>query len=85
MTDQMGYTINPARYAKGMMAVRCPSADAYKTRAAYLAEYFARDRYSGRENAYIMSQAAAKKFEAHYAAGWDAGIMVRRLIPPRAA
>lgn len=79
------YSIWPARYAKNMMAVRCPSTDGYKTRAAYLAGYFARDRYSGREHAYIMSRAAALKFEAHYQAGWDAKTLTRELIPPRAA
>jgi hypothetical protein len=80
MTD---YTIQPARYAKNMMAVHCPSSGLYKTRAMYLAEYFARDRFSGRESAYIMSRAAAAKFEAHYLAGWDAKIMTRELIAPR--
>jgi hypothetical protein len=77
------YTIQPARYAKNMMAVYCPSGDGYKTRAAYLAEYFARDRYSHRKHAYIMSRGAAEKFEAHYLAGWNAKIMTRELIAPR--
>jgi hypothetical protein len=79
------YTITPARYAKGMMAVRCPSTDGWKTRAARLAGYFARERYSGREHAYIMTRAAALRFEEHFRAGYDAGSIIRALHPPRAA
>lgn len=80
--EQTPYTIAPARYAKGMMAVRCPSTTGFKTRAACLAGYFSRERWSGRERAYIMSAAAARKFEDHYARGFDASYMMRRLIPP---
>ncbi len=80
----MSYTIAPARYAKNMMAVRCPSTDGYKTRAACLAGYFANERYSGRENAYIMSKAAAGKFEKYYAAGYSASVMCHRLVAPDA-
>lgn len=78
------YTIAPARYAKGMIAVRCPSDTGYKTRAACLAAYFARDRWTGRENAYIMTPAAARKFEEHYKAGFDALWFGRGLIAPKA-
>jgi hypothetical protein len=77
------YESKPARYAKNMVAVSTPSTDGYKTRAARLASYFARDRYSHRERAYIMSSSAAAKFEQHYASGWDASTLGRRLIPPR--
>ena len=77
------YTIVDARYAKGMKAVRCPSTTGYKTRAARVAAYFARDRYSGRERAYIMSAAAARKFAWHYEFGWDAAYMTRKLLPPQ--
>jgi hypothetical protein len=67
------YTISPARYAKKMMAVHCISdGTGWMTRAMHLADHFARSRYSGRENAYIMSKAASAKFEAAYVAGKDA-------------
>lgn len=65
------YTIADARYAKGKKAVRCPSTDGYKTRAAYLASRLANGRYTGREKAYIMSPAAAVRFERLFAEGWD--------------
>lgn len=75
--------VNPARYAKNMMAVRCPSVGSgWKTRAHRLAAALARDRYSGREHAYIMSRPAAARFERLYAEGWDAGFMDRKLIAP---
>lgn len=65
------YTITDARYAKGKKAVRCPSITGYKTRACYLAHRLANGRYTGRERAYIMSPAAAARFEKLYAEGWD--------------
>lgn len=80
MTD---YTITPARYAKGMMAVNCKAdGSGWKTRAMRLAEYFSNDRYSHSEHSYIMSPAAAKKFELAYAGGWSASVIDRKLIPP---
>lgn len=78
------FSISPARYAKGMMAVCCKGdGSGYKDRAMCLAAYFARDRYTGRENAYIMSPAAARKFVEHYKKGFDASCIERRLIQPR--
>lgn len=79
MTD---YTIAPARYAKRMVAIRCPSSDGFKTRAARLASALSRDRYSGRESAYILSARAAERFQALYAAGWDASVMTGELRAP---
>lgn len=77
------YTIAPARYAKGMMAIHVRSAGSgWKTRAHRLAGYFARERYSGREGAYILSRAAAAKFEEHFKAGYDGGFIERKLTPP---
>jgi hypothetical protein len=67
-----------------MVAVRCPAnGTGFKTRAARLACYFSRHRYSGRENAYIMSHAASLKMQKHYAEGFDASVMDRSLIDPR--
>lgn len=77
------YTITDARYAKGKKAVRCSSPNGYKTRAAYLAERLANGRYTGREHAYIMSPAAALRFEKLYAEGWDASFS-GALVPPKA-
>ena len=76
------YTVAPARYAKRMMAVACPSSNGFKTRAARLAGALSRDRYSNRENAYIMSQRAAERFQVLYAAGWDACVITLDLLPP---
>ena len=76
------YMIGPARYAKGKVAVSCPSHDGWKTRAARLAVRFSNCRYSGRENAYIMSAAAAAKFEQHFADGWDYIQINNKLIAP---
>lgn len=81
----MDYTVSPARYAKGKMAVRCPSQDGWKSRAARLAAAIARGRYTGREGAYIMSPAAAAKFERLFLDGWDACVITLELEPPQQA
>ena len=64
------YTVMPARYSKGMMAVRCPSPDSWKTEAGWMAQYHANDRFTGREGAYIMSPERARQFEALMKAGF---------------
>lgn len=74
MTD---YTISPARYAgrrngKQFHAVRCPSTDGFKTRAARLAEYCARGRFTNRESAYIMGPRQLARFIELYNNGADA-------------
>lgn len=81
--DMSDYTISPARYAKNMMAVRTPSTDGWKTRAARLAENLARGRYTNREGAYLMSRTAAEKFKRLYAEGWDASVISNKLEAPR--
>jgi hypothetical protein len=61
MTEE--YTITPARYAKGMMALRCQSdGSGYKTQAMRLAEQV-KGRWSNRCGAYILSPAKAREFE----------------------
>jgi hypothetical protein len=66
-----------------MMAIRCaPDGTGFKTRAARLAEVLARGRYSNREHAYLLSRAAAARFEKLYAEGWDGEIMGGALIQP---
>lgn len=79
----MEYSISAARYAKGMMAVRCPSTTGMKTRAARLAGAICRHRYSGREGAYIMSPSQAQRLEALYLQGYDACAITDKLEPPR--
>ena len=78
----MSYTIRPARYAKAMMAVSCPSLDGLKTRAARLADALARGRYTHRERAYIMSRRNAGRFEELYRLGWDASTVTGELKGP---
>lgn len=75
-----GFNVAKARYAKGCMAVSCPSDDGYKTRAARLAEYL-RGRYSGRERAYIMSPRKAERLAELYAQGRDACYVTGQLYP----
>jgi len=79
------YRIAPARYAKGKMAIHCASdGSGWKTRAMSLAERLANGRYSGRENAYIVSPTAAMRFERLYAEGWSASNFSNKLYPPKA-
>lgn len=69
----------PARYAKNMLAVRCPSTNGFKTRAARLAEHL-KGRWSNREKAYIMSPTKAQKLRSLFDEGRDADIF-GKLIP----
>ena len=63
------YTIHPARYAKGKMALRCiPDGTGWKTLAALIISQIPGVRYSNREHAYIVSPACARKFEQKLAA-----------------
>jgi len=80
--DEAPYRVRPARYAKGMMAVSCPSRDGFKTRAARLASSLANGRWTGRESAYIMSPRKAERFVKLYAEGWDASFLTGELEPP---
>lgn len=82
----MTYTISPAKYAgrwngKPQLAVRCPSDDMFKSRAARIMGAL-NARYSGRERAYIVSPAKAAKFERLFAEGWDGNTFSRALIAP---
>lgn len=84
--DHPDYTLTPARYAKGMIAVRPkPDGSGYKTRAGYLAARMANGRHSGREGAYILTPTASERFVRLYAEGWDANAISGELIEPRAA
>lgn len=72
--------VRDARYARGMKAVSCPSPDGYKTRAARLAEVL-KGRYSGRENAYILSPSKVDKLLALWRAGRDGSVITNQLYP----
>jgi len=58
------YTISPARYARGMMAVR-PAVDGtgWKTLAAVLISQMPGVRWTGRDRAYLCTPSRARKFE----------------------
>lgn len=49
------FTVSRARYAKGMMLVRCPSLDGFMTRPARILRDELNCRYTGREGGYIAS------------------------------
>jgi hypothetical protein len=69
------YIIGQARYAKGQMTVRCESENGFKTRAARLIGDGLKCRWSGRERAYIATPSKVAKFEALFAAGFDACVI----------
>jgi hypothetical protein len=70
---EFDYSIRPYRYAKGKVAVTCPSRDGFKSRAARLAGTFG--RWTHRAGGYVMSAKAAERFEECYRLGWDAGVL----------
>jgi hypothetical protein len=74
------YTMEQARYAKGMVIVRAPSFDGFKTRAAFLLTAL-KARWTNRERGYVCTQSKAQKFERLFAEGWD-GDVLGRLVPP---
>lgn len=73
--------VTRARYAKGMMLVRCPSVDGFKSRASYLASAL-RGRWTNRERGYVMSPSKAARLVQLYEAGWDA-TLTGKLIEPK--
>ena len=62
------YTVRPARYAKGKLAIHCkPDGTGWKTLAALIISDMKGVSYSNRESCYIVSPGCAKKFEARMA------------------
>jgi hypothetical protein len=80
VTDKLAPLIKAARYAKGKMAVHCPSdGSGIKTRAMRLCSAVSA-RWSNREKAYIMSPSAAERVKSLYEAGSDAELADRNGI-----
>ncbi len=77
------YTISPARYADRKVVVRTESNGGWMTRAGRLARALSRDNYSRREDGYIMSPAAAEKFQRAMSGGWDANGFTDALEAPK--
>lgn len=77
------YTVNPARYAKGMLLVRAASADGYKTRVARLLDAL-KCRWTNRERGYVVSPSKLRRLERLLADGWDANFFTNALTPPGA-
>ena len=74
------FTVDQARYAKRMLAVRVTGdGSGFMTRAQRLANYFGRSRYSHREGAYLMSPQAVEKLQAAWTAGQDASPITGKL------
>jgi hypothetical protein len=71
-TNDPGYTVREARYARGMMLVGAPSVTGFKSRAARLLGAL-RCRFTNRERGYIVSPAKLARFERLYFLGHDAG------------
>lgn len=80
--ENEAFQISAALYAKGMLLVRCPSTNGYKTRAARLIGNGLRARWTNRESGYIASPAKVEKFKRLYAEGWDACTVTGKLQPP---
>ncbi|WEJ60218.1 hypothetical protein [Devosia sp. FJ2-5-3] len=76
------YSVTRASYAKGMLAVRCPSKTGLKTRAARLIGDGLKCRWVNREGAYIASPSKVARFERMHADGWDANYVTGALEPP---
>lgn len=69
--NAVAYTSEPARYAKGKLAVRPSSSGNFRSNASYLAEAVG-GRYSNRERAYIMSPSQVRRMDAYLRQGMTA-------------
>lgn len=79
--DDPAFTVAPARYAKNAVAVRVHErGDGLKGEIGCLCTHLAA-RYSGRERAYIMSPAKARRLIRLHAEGWTATIFGRLIAP----
>lgn len=74
------YTAEPARYAKGKVAVRPASTGGFRSDASRLAEAVG-GRWSNRERAYIMSEAQLRKVDTYLRQGMTADVITGEIIP----
>ena len=78
------FTVAPAKYAKGMLAVfPQDKIQGLKGRSARLAEHL-NGRWSNREHAYIMSPTKVVKLRKLIDEGWDASPMLGQLYKENA-
>lgn len=64
------YSINPARYAKNCIAVKCPSIGMFKSREARIVEAIG-GRWSNREKSYILAATKENRLRDLIAADYD--------------
>jgi hypothetical protein len=72
--------VRPYRYARGAVAVDCPSPDGMKTRAARLAEHVG-GRWVHRAHGYVMSPRKAERLLGLFESGRDACAITGTLLP----
>lgn len=77
------FTIGKARYAKNKVAIRTPSNDNFKTRAARLIGDGIGAKWSNREKAYIASPAQAEKFVDLLGKGYSGNVIYGGITPPK--
>lgn len=75
------FSVVPARYAKGKVAVSTPSETDFATRAAMLAQGVG-GRYSSRERAYIMSPRQAERLADYHKRGYTWNPVSREFWKP---
>lgn len=77
------FIISRARYAKNSIALRAPSENGYKSRAARLAEALG-GRWSNRESSYIMPATREARYRDLYEKGYDGHPFTGKLEAPKA-
>lgn len=81
---QHSMIIAPYRYARGVVAVKCPSDGGYKTNAARLVEACG-GRWCHRADGYLLSKTKLHTMLRLHSAGWTGEIGItrpQRLIAP---
>lgn len=78
--NRQPYSIGPARYAKGKLAIRASNGTGWKSPLENLAEALG-GRWTHRDGAYLVSPASAKAFEAMAATGWHGSAGLFRDCP----
>lgn len=76
-----GWTIVPARYAKGKMALHILNRTGWKQRGERLADHL-NMKWTHRENAYIASPKKMSDWMRFLTGGWDASVSLGKLYGP---